>query len=55
MSGKEHKKTEVCTVRMTPELAGRLKEHCERTGQSKTVAVERALDMYIEKVKEQFK
>lgn len=48
------KKSVSCTVRMTPELDQMLREHCERTGQSKTVAVERALLMYIEHMKECF-
>lgn len=48
------KKTEVCTVRMTREMATKLEEHCRLTGQTKTVAIERALDIYIDKMKERF-
>ena len=33
-------------ARIGPELVKLLEEHCERTGQSKTVAVERAILAY---------
>lgn len=36
------------TVRLEQELYDRLNDFCERSGQPKTVAIERALAMYIE-------
>ena len=35
------------TVRMDTEIFNKLEEFCEASGQPKTVAVERALEMYI--------
>lgn len=36
------------TVRMEEELYNRLNDFCERSGQPKTVAIERALKAYID-------
>ena len=43
------------TVRLDSELFDRLNEYCEKSGQSKTTAVERALAMFIEDYNEKMK
>ena len=40
--------TQSITIRMDSTLFDRLSDYCERSGQTKTVAVERALSMFID-------
>ncbi len=40
--------TQSITIRMDAKLFDRLTDYCERSGQTKTVAVERALSMFID-------
>lgn len=40
--------TQTITIRMDAALFDRLCDYCERSGQSKTTAVERALTMFID-------
>ncbi len=42
------KETQSFTIRMDRELFDRLSDYCERSGQTKTTAIERALSMYID-------
>lgn len=41
------KESHPITIRMAQELFDRLNDFCDRSGQSKTVAIERALTEYI--------
>lgn len=43
------------SLRMEKEIFERLELFCERSGQSKTIAIERALDMYIDSCDEEMK
>lgn len=42
-------KTRAITIRISDEQYRRLEAHCDRTGQFKTTALERALDDYMTK------
>ena len=42
------RETQSFTIRMDKELFDRLGDYCERSGQTKTIAIERALGMYID-------
>ena len=42
-------KQRAITIRISDELYEQLENHCERTGQYKTTALERALEEYMEK------
>lgn len=42
------KDTQSITIRMDATLFDRLSDYCDRSGQTKTVAVERALSMFID-------
>lgn len=45
---KKVKESQPLSVRMEKTTFERLKEFCEESGQSKTVAIERAINMYID-------
>ncbi len=45
---KEKKKYKAVTIRMDAGVAERLEKYCEQSGQSKTVAIERAVDKFID-------
>lgn len=47
--------TQSITIRMDSDLFDRLSDYCERSGQTKTVAVERALAMFIDDYDEKMK
>lgn len=47
--GRPKKDHHPVTVRMEQELYDRMNNFCKRSGQSKTVAMERALKQYIDK------
>ena len=49
------KETQSVTLRMEKELCDRLNDYCARSGQSKTVAIERAVDAYIKNYDEERK
>ena len=44
---RQKKESHPITIRMEQELFDRMNDYCERSGQSKTVAIERALTEYI--------
>lgn len=46
-------KTHAITIRISDELYEQLIDHCDRTGQFKTTALERALEYYMAKCKKQ--
>ena len=48
MARPKAKESQSITIRMNTALFDRLSDFCERSGQSKTGAVERALEMYID-------
>ena len=48
MGNNAEKTTQPVSLRMKLELYNRLLDFCESSGQSKTVAIERALTMYID-------
>lgn len=43
------------TIRMEESVYERLCEHCEASGQSKTIAIERAVAMYVDDYAEKMK
>ena len=45
---KKIKESQPLTIRMEKGIYDRLKEFCEESGQSKTVAIERAITLYID-------
>ena len=45
---RQKKESQPITIRMKRELFERMNAFCERSGQSKTVAIERALSEYID-------
>lgn len=49
------KDSKAMTVRLDSELFERLNKYCEKSGQTKTTAVERALAMFIEDYNEKMK
>lgn len=49
------KDSKAMTVRLDSELFERLNEYCEKSGQTKTTAVERALVMFIEDYNDKMK
>ena len=49
------KETQSVTLRMEKELCDRLNDYCARSGQRKTVAIERAVDAYIKNYDEERK
>ena len=48
MENNAEKTTQPVSLRMKRDLYNRLLDFCESSGQSKTVAIERALTMYID-------
>ena len=52
---KAKKETQSVTLRMEKELCDRLNDYCARSGQSKTVAIERAVNAYIKHYDEERK
>ena len=48
MARPKTKENRVVSIRMDARIADRLDKHCEETGQSKTLAIERAVDRYID-------
>jgi len=49
------KDSKAITVRLDSKLFDKLNEYCEKSGQTKTTAVERALAMFIEDYNEKMK
>lgn len=49
------KDSKAMTVRLDSDLFDKLNEYCEKSGQTKTTAVERALVMFIEDYNEKMK
>lgn len=45
---RQKKESQPFSIRMDKIIYERLKEYCEETGQPKTVAIERAISMYID-------
>lgn len=45
---KKIKESQPVSIRMDKAIFERLKDFCEESGQSKTVAIERAINMYID-------
>ena len=52
---KKIKESHPFSIRMDKAIFERLNEFCERAGQSKTVAIERAITKYIDEYDEQMK
>ena len=52
---KKIKESHPFSIRMDKAIFERLNEFCEKVGQSKTVAIERAIDKYIDAYEEQMK
>jgi len=48
MARSKTRETQSITIRMDAALFDRLCDYCDRSGQTKTVAIERALDMFID-------
>lgn len=42
------KETKPCSIRMEKQTFERLEKFCEDSGQTKTIAIERALNMYMD-------
>lgn len=45
---RQKKESQPFSIRMDKAIYERLKEYCEESGQPKTVAIERAISMYID-------
>ena len=45
---KKIKESHPCSIRMDTAIFDRLNQFCEKSGQSKTTAIERAISMYID-------
>ncbi len=45
---RQKKESQPFSIRMNKAIYERLNEYCEESGQSKTVAIERAISMYID-------
>ncbi len=52
---KKIKESHPFSIRMDKAIFERLNEFCKKAGQSKTVAIERAIDKYIDEYEEQMK
>lgn len=52
---KKIKESHPFSIRMDKAIFERLNQFCEKAGQSKTVAIERAIDKYIDEYDEQMK
>ena len=52
---KKVKESHPFSIRMDKTIFERLNQFCEKSGQSKTVAIERAIDRYIDDYEEQMK
>ena len=52
---KRIKESHPFSIRMDKTIFERLNQFCEKAGQSKTVAIERAIDKYIDEYEEQMK
>ena len=52
---KKIKESHPFSIRMDKAIFERLNEFCEKAGQSKTVAIERAVDRYIDEYEKQMK
>lgn len=44
---REKKEHETLSIRLEKQIANRLADYCDKSGQTKTLAIERALTMYI--------
>lgn len=55
MPQKKQKESQPVTIRMEKATFERLEQFCEQAGQSKTVAIERAINMYVDDYDEKMK
>lgn len=53
--GRPKKDSKAMSIRLETQLFDRLTKHCENSGQSKTIAIERAITMYIDDYEEKMK